>query len=103
MKEGNDSRHARGNVRPIFFAAIAFVLCAAGLFDAYQSVSNGVVSHESSRSKLVIFQESQPDAFWRVVDIDVALGGASGLIGIVVLLYAWRKAVSNRAIRPTSQ
>ena len=103
MKEGNDSMHSGGNVRPIFFAAIAFVLCAAALFDAYQSVSNGVVLHESSRSKLVIFQMSQPDAFWRVVDIDLALGGASGLIGAAVLLYAWRKAVSNRAVRSKSQ
>ena len=103
MKEKNDSRHSGRNVRPIFFAAIAFVLCAAGLFDAYQSVSNGVVLHESSRSKLVIFQKSQPEAFWRVVDIDVALGGASGVIGVAVLLYAWRKAVANRAVRPTLQ
>lgn len=100
MKEAPDNKQAPSNARPIFLAAVAFVLCGAGFFDAYQSVSTGVVSHESSRSTLVIFQNSQPAAFWRAVDIDLALGGASGLAGIALLLYARRKALPNRALEP---
>ena len=103
MKKATDRANSPAKVRPILIAAIAFVFCTAGLFDAYQSVSNGVVLHESSRSSLVIFQNSQPAAFWRVVHIDIAFGGVSGLVGVAVLLYAWRKAVPNPAARPNSQ